>query len=1311
MATLNEEARIPVYINDEQAKSALKNLQNEADKWKKKMYEAMEGGDMKGMKDAERELKNVNKQAAELKREAFDVNKVLSNISDVSMKDLKKALQAVNREIDGLNRNSKEYAALQEKAKLLRTEMYNVNGALREQRGFFSKAADFANRYWSIIGAGAASLTGVVLGLKQVVQAHNDFEERVSNLSALTGLTGEKLDWLSQKAKYLSTSVIEGGIRIKSAAQDIVDAYTKMGSARPELLKNKEDLAAVTQEALILAAASKMDAVPAIDAVAASMNQFNLGADQARRIINVLGAGALEGSAEIADITESLKNVGTVASDSNMSLEETVAAIEVLGEKQLKQAEAGTKMRGALLKMKEAQIGYASGTFNLRDALVEANTKLNSMSNDMQRDAYKAKIFGIENQTVGTILIQNIDKYDKLTTAVTGTNVAIQQATVNSDNNNAKLAQAQNRINVTAIALGEKLAPALIAVTGWTGRSLAALSYLVDVVTKYSGVIITTTSAIIGYTVATKLAALWEMRNNEQKGIGLALTKLKVFWHGVERGALLLSAAAQALLTGNTVRATAAMRLFNIETKMNPLGLIIGLITAAVVALAMYSRGLTAAQQAQKAVNEVNIEAQKAMVEEKIKVEQLLKIAKNENLSKETRLKAIKDLNEISPEYLGNLTLEKINTDEAKKATDIYIESIKKKAKAQAEFQKLVEIDKELIDLENGKGAEPTFWQNAWNMATSAGNAAVYAGKSTITALNNIDEKTKALLLTKKKLTEQMDNENTTTNPSGSGKNPEGEITAAQDLVKAKELELENAKAIIATTPAEVAARNKKIEAIQNEINKLNQLGTSKEGKGDDPIIKKKIEDAEAANYAEMAAIKKRHLEGKTNEDEYNGEMLAQELKFLTDKLSIYKKGSKEYEETYMQSLEAQLKAQEDADKKTEEEKKKSLKKELDDLDNQQKSELALLKKDALAKGFSEEETNALLINKEIEFLNKKLILEQKYGQDTVETTAAITAKINELAENAVKGDEDRAKELADLKKKYLDEEVLAKEEKVNDLASLDKLYQSGSIKSYEEYQRLKTEINKKYEQSRLQKAIEFGKKAQQFVSLGSNLVQSLMDAELSKAGDNEAKKAQIKKKYANAQFLMAASEIVVNTAVAIMQGFAQLGPIGGAIAAVILGATGAVQLGVANKERQKMQGFSDGGFTSPGGKYQPAGIVHAGEYVIPQEGVNNAQLQPVIDLMEIARRNGSLARLDLRPVMMSVQSGKSYSSGGPTSAQTTSGSPINILSSGSGMTDAQLNRLNAILDRLESKEFSIDVETYERKRDNWKKTTSGGLK
>lgn len=52
------------------------------------------------------------------------------------------------------------------------------------------------------------------------------------------------------------------------------------------------------------------------------------------------------------------------------------------------------------------------------------------------------------------------------------------------------------------------------------------------------------------------------------------------------------------------------------------------------------------------------------------------------------------------------------------------------------------------------------------------------------------------------------------------------------------------------------------------------------------------------------------------------------------------------------------------------------------------------------------------------------------------------------------------------------------------------------------------------------------------------------------------------------------------------------------------LAAIGAVAEGLANVAAINKIKFSDGGYTGDGGKYQPAGIVHAGEYVIPKESV-----------------------------------------------------------------------------------------------------------
>lgn len=48
--------------------------------------------------------------------------------------------------------------------------------------------------------------------------------------------------------------------------------------------------------------------------------------------------------------------------------------------------------------------------------------------------------------------------------------------------------------------------------------------------------------------------------------------------------------------------------------------------------------------------------------------------------------------------------------------------------------------------------------------------------------------------------------------------------------------------------------------------------------------------------------------------------------------------------------------------------------------------------------------------------------------------------------------------------------------------------------------------------------------------------------------------------------------------------------------------------------------GFAEGGYTGPGGKYEPAGVVHKGEYVIPQHIVSNPKYAGVIQGLENER-------------------------------------------------------------------------------------------
>ena len=86
-------------------------------------------------------------------------------------------------------------------------------------------------------------------------------------------------------------------------------------------------------------------------------------------------------------------------------------------------------------------------------------------------------------------------------------------------------------------------------------------------------------------------------------------------------------------------------------------------------------------------------------------------------------------------------------------------------------------------------------------------------------------------------------------------------------------------------------------------------------------------------------------------------------------------------------------------------------------------------------------------------------------------------------------------------------------------------------------------------------------------------------------------------------------------------------------------------------------EGFAYGGWTGSGGKYEPAGIVHRGEYVLPQE---------------VVRQSGALAFLErLRRQGMSALKG--YASGGLVSG-INPGTLRNVGSSGTTATPVVLD-------------------------------------
>lgn len=227
------------------------------------------------------------------------------------------------------------------------------------------------------------------------------------------------------------------------------------------------------------------------------------------------------------------------------------------------------------------------------------------------------------------------------------------------------------------------------------------------------------------------------------------------------------------------------------------------------------------------------------------------------------------------------------------------------------------------------------------------------------------------------------------------------------------------------------------------------------------------------------------------------------------------------------------------------------------------------------------------------------------------------------------------------------------------ELASLDNYHTQGLLKE------------KDYQRKKLQLGVDAGKKYfDQLAGLSSSMFTAIQEAEIA-ASDNkfdvmiaqaqaagqstssieeekERKKLDIQKKYADVNFAIKVSQIVADTAVAVMTAIAQLGPIAGPVAAALISATGIAQMISAQAERDKIKnlqpsgssgssstpagavgtstrqltGYSEGGYTGDGGRYEVAGLVHKGEYVIPAPIMHNPRVVDAVGMIEAIRRN-----------------------------------------------------------------------------------------
>ena len=263
---------------------------------------------------------------------------------------------------------------------------------------------------------------GIADGLREMASPAIQFEQSMADLSAITGSVGDELEELTKAAREVGA---ESGLGASESAR----AFSVLAG---QIDVPVESLKTLQKQTILLAQAGALPLEEAANAVAGTINQFGLEADEASRVVNVLAAASRAGGAEVNDISESFKVAGAAAASAGVSVEETAGALEILAQNNTKGSEAGIALRNMLVSM-QAQLGIDISKTGFAGGLDIIRKDLSSMGSQVERTTYLAKVFGRQNIVAAQYLLDNVDAVRDMTKAVTGTQSAQEQAAIRTN--------------------------------------------------------------------------------------------------------------------------------------------------------------------------------------------------------------------------------------------------------------------------------------------------------------------------------------------------------------------------------------------------------------------------------------------------------------------------------------------------------------------------------------------------------------------------------------------------------------------------------------------------------------------------------------------------------------------------------------------------------------------------------------------------------------------------------------------------------------------------------------------------------------
>lgn len=644
MARYSQTQQLNILLNSEQARNHIALLEDKLKSLDAQIKRAKATGDS-SLAQLQKQRRSFKQTLNQLTQDTRGYEKVLSNLNGSSIAELEKAYRALRREVRNTSPALEEFAAKQKQMKVLQDRIQALNGQARQTESIFTRISDRFNRYFGVVTAGIASVTGLSLAFRSAAEAAAEMDDVYSDVMKSTGLTRDEVAELNEEFRKMDTRTSREGLnrlayeagKLGLSAKEDVLAFVRAADQINVALGEDLGEGAITNIGKIA------DVFGLTDMMGIEKSLISIGS-----AINALGQDSTASEAYLVEFTQRLAGVGAQA---RMSVQDLLGYASGLDQSAMNVEMAATAFQTFIMNMfsdTATFAGYANMEVSefasllntdVNAAVMRVLTSLNE-AGGFQQLVPMFKDMGADGARAVSVLASMASNIDAVREAQVLSNEEFEKATslaneFDTKNNNrmAQLEKARKAFKDTIIEFGETLSPVLLRTTN---LSTIAIKFLAE----HGKAVVALGGTYAALFVTYKTYRSWQTIIN-----GL---------HSVSRAPVLALSVAYNRLRGNISKAAEATEL--LKASFSGLGVgfgvILGVLTAvgtAAVALVRRSREATAA------VRSFHTETGKL----KLEADSLLKVIETSEPSTERYRAAIVRLQETYGPYISSLIDEK----------------------------------------------------------------------------------------------------------------------------------------------------------------------------------------------------------------------------------------------------------------------------------------------------------------------------------------------------------------------------------------------------------------------------------------------------------------------------------------------------------------------------------------------------------------------------------------------------------------------------------------------------------------------------